>query len=475
MDRNALGAIAIGIIILMGVVVLNAAFFGGIDNAVVRAYEKEFTELKGSESEVNAIAGALQKVMDQDQALRGIGEQQRWLEQVTESRDQLLELKERLSTEGTPLIQKNDSDDTAPLGAIVGKTSRARQEIVFAIQRTQERAQKLADFLSKKSGYLETAQADAAAIRATSFAAVEEICRQAQTDWPEKSDDIAQRLGVLKAVPGSELSEVTTRIDAQAAKHVSDTDVEQLLSDIQRVSAMRLDLSKGIEALPKLIGQLYVSEDKILTDMEARDGSLVKFFHQYQVIKVDRDNKHTDTKEWAEVNKQTFDRHKNNLGMTIWSKPKGLYNSEATSVAAPAGYNYVGNKHYGRWDQRGGSSFWVWYGQYSFMRNVFWGSNYNYYPVSRRDYNSYRSARTSGRTYYGPKNAQGKSRYGSNGTFASSRYKSSKYNTSYKKSQYAKTGGKYKGSRFSSGRSGRSSSSFRRGARSRGGSRSFGK
>lgn len=36
-----------------------------------------------------------------------------------------------------------------------------------------------------------------------------------------------------------------------------------------------------------------------------------------------------------------------------------------------AGANLVGNPTYGRWQHRGGSSFWVWYGQYSMFRSVF--------------------------------------------------------------------------------------------------------
>lgn len=48
-----------------------------------------------------------------------------------------------------------------------------------------------------------------------------------------------------------------------------------------------------------------------------------------------------------------------------------------------AGANLVGNPTYGRWRQGGGSSFWVWYGQYSMFRSVFGRPRYSSWYYNR--------------------------------------------------------------------------------------------
>ena len=79
---------------------------------------------------------------------------------------------------------------------------------------------------------------------------------------------------------------------------------------------------------------------------------------------------------WVPVDQVTFRRHREHLGMTIYSKPAGVLPEDAVTTASPPGYNYIGNKRYGRWERRNGQSFWVFYGQYSLMRDLFWGRGY---------------------------------------------------------------------------------------------------
>ena len=65
----------------------------------------------------------------------------------------------------------------------------------------------------------------------------------------------------------------------------------------------------------------------------------------------------------------------------------------------PPGYHYVGNPSYGRWTDRGGTSFWEFYGQYALMSHLLgWGGGFG---MSRYDYDDYRSYRRDQRPYYG--------------------------------------------------------------------------
>lgn len=151
----------------------------------------------------------------------------------------------------------------------------------------------------------------------------------------------------------------------------------------------------------------------ILADMDYNE-SQDTYLHKYKIIvpKANASSESdfsTTTTDWKKVSPIVFEKHQNDLGMTILSKKDGLLDKKT----APAGYdNYVGNKKYGQWQTNSsGTSFWAFYGQYAFMRSMFgWGSGHRYY---RNDYNGYNSYR--GRSNY----------YGRNNTFGTSTYKNS--------------------------------------------------
>ena len=72
-----------------------------------------------------------------------------------------------------------------------------------------------------------------------------------------------------------------------------------------------------------------------------RDGG--KPNHKYRII---TDQKSVDT-SWKQVPEAYYRLHENNLGLTLMSKPAGVFEEDASKVAAPPGYNYVGNSRYG--------------------------------------------------------------------------------------------------------------------------------
>lgn len=110
--------------------------------------------------------------------------------------------------------------------------------------------------------------------------------------------------------------------------------------------------------------------------------------------------------EWYEVSGDVFGRYENYVGMVVASKS---LDGQTTGVrqAYPAGYQHVGNTHYGYW---GGGGFWHFYGQYAFMSSMMGGWN-----VNRNDYGDYRRNREQGRPYYGPV-TKGRPAFGSRGT-----------------------------------------------------------
>ncbi|MCA9547901.1 MAG: hypothetical protein KC613_26030, partial [Myxococcales bacterium] len=105
----------------------------------------------------------------------------------------------------------------------------------------------------------------------------------------------------------------------------------------------------------------------------------------------------------------------------------------------------------GRWEQRNGGSFWVFYGRYRLMQDLFWGPSY-YSPIRRNHYDSYRSSVGSGKAWFGSSRE-----YGTSGTTTRKKYASSTY---YKRSAASarsasgssgsSSGTRYSGSRYSS-------------------------
>jgi hypothetical protein len=194
---------------------------------------------------------------------------------------------------------------------------------------------------------------------------------------------------------------------------------------------------------------------------------------------------------WVEIPRATYQVAENNIGMSIAHKPVGKYDTEVDEVAEPAGFAYmapVGERNqYGYWDHSSGGNFWVFYGQYALMRDLLWGHSYR--PIPSYEWESYRTARSSGQTYYGRDEAAGAPKYGTHGTFTQQSYSSSRYVRSaggYGNSKYAtggfKSGQSSAGHTFgsgskppSSGFKPRSAPSFRPSFRPPSGGRSFGR
>ena len=147
----------------------------------------------------------------------------------------------------------------------------------------------------------------------------------------------------------------------------------------------------------------------ILNDMNYEEDK-DNYTHQYKIVYKPNDNPDTlllKLTDWYIVSPDFFNKNIDNMGMALAE----VNNYALTRNVSPPGYeNYVGNQQYGHWENRGGHSFWAFYGQYMFMSHMF-----NMMSPRRSYYNDYRSYRGSGRTYYGP-SQNGRSMYGTNGS-----------------------------------------------------------
>ena len=149
----------------------------------------------------------------------------------------------------------------------------------------------------------------------------------------------------------------------------------------------------------------YKTFSILLFDMDYEEET-DRYRHQYRVIWSEDTLVKEKTTKWQRVDAPFFEKHLNDMGMELASKRDG----KVHRGTAPPGYSsYVGSPQHGHWVQRGGSSFWEFYGQYAFMSSLFYmmarPAPYSMWNTYQRGYygtgNSYYGTAANGRSYYG--------------------------------------------------------------------------
>ncbi len=498
MDRKTLIFLAVGIVVLM-VIVAVAGLGGGLPRSTHALVNGSTRTVKQSQQQFGEHRQAVEKALAGDADLFTDGVDAVWKERLANAAKRFEEARVELGAARKALAE-NDKEK--------------RVEIESAAQRAQNAARlSLAEAAEIRGTATERVRVkrefnDAVAkietthksVQAADVSGLKALVAQAVLDWPGKKADLENRIARVEAHVARAQSAWQS---AQAAGARADSKPEERQYAKVAAAAKTLrevdgHITNDSAKVRALTGQLYLSWDKILADMEIQESAVVTFHHKIKTVTTDtrgvteeKPAKPVEKEAWTKVDKTRYLAMENNLGMVIAHKDAGKYDSEATKVAQAPGYAYVAppgqRNRYGHWENRGGSSFWVFYGQYAFMRHMFWGSSWGG-GIGTTHYHHYHDSYRSGRTWYG-RDKSGKQMYGSKGSFASSSYSESKYKKSngYATSRFKKSGGTYRGSKYasrsSSGRSGgygssRSSSSRSSSSRSRSSSsrssRSFG-
>jgi len=299
---------------------------------------------------------------------------------------------------------------------------------------------------------------DYRAVHGFDFNPVAAAVQRADTDWPDKRADLDQRLASLKNTVAQDDALWNSTADSRRAGAAADyvhVDFGSLISAADTLHTTASSLPQQADGLKGLSTQLYDAWDKILVDMEPR-GS--EYDQKIRTVRTHFENaaakngQTTSDEKWVPVPRATFDAQKRDLGMTVEHKPAGKYDTEAEHTPQPAGFAYMappGNSNqYGYWENRGGQSFWVWYGQYALLRDLLF--NRDYRPLDRYEWEEYRRYRSQGSTYYGSDN--GAPKYGSQGSTTQEHYSGSTFakRGGFKDSQYASRPGSFRDSKYAS-------------------------
>lgn len=374
------------------------------------------------------------------------------------------------------LAHRNRADLQKKVTQLLAEETGLRRAAMNDVEGVEAAASNWSDFAHNPSAYLAKMSAERAAIRKINLEPIEKTIAQAGKDWPAKLPVLESRLAALEAGPNNAEKEwAATAKQRTAAAHgkLSGPAVAALIQEDDHLTSEADVLPRDIAHLRDECGQLYVSWDKILADLDIEQQHGRNIYREKietvttrfpaQAAKPDpkRDNT-TSSTEWKNISQAQFQAVQNDLGMAIAHKDAGKFDSEAEHTPQPAGFAYIappsqGMNHYGYWSHSGGEAFWTFFPQYLLLQQLMWGGAYR--PIVIGEYDSYRSARTAGHTYYGRATPTSPPKYGSHGTFTARRYASSRY---------MKSGG-FGSSRYSSHR--RRGSTFSRGERGFGSSR----
>jgi hypothetical protein len=346
------------------------------------------------------------------------------------------------------------ADATAEIEAV-------RKDAAQLVERKQHLPQEVADM---ERDYKTVEAADLGGLTAT--------VQKAQADWPEKKSDLDARLASVTAAKTRADQAWQSSADARNAAAANDTskvDYAALFGAADTLKTSAADLPKQADALKTMTAQLYVSWDKLLVDMRARDGKHEQEIRTVRTQLPDASSKGGQTssdENWVEVSRAQYQAMERNLGMAIEHKPAGKYDIESERTAQPAGFAYMAppgqTNRYGYWDNSGGHSFWVWYGQYALMRDLLF--NRSYRPVDPYDYYGYRTYQERRQTYYGETPGSGGAKYGTGGATTQERYSGSTFakGGGFKDSKYASKPGGYSSSKYASPGGDRQGQSFGR-------------
>jgi hypothetical protein len=156
------------------------------------------------------------------------------------------------------------------------------------------------------------------------------------------------------------------------------------------------------------------------------------YYHKYLILE---DGKEKQS-EWEKISETSFWDNHNNMGMTLVSKPYGVFEDEKSTTPTPAGLAYVadptmvngqptGSNQYGEWreDSSSGSSYWYYSRRYRLFNDMNGTSN-------RYDWNHYNdwngNYRPLNKPYYGQNNSE-YGTYGKRTYSGGSRHQKSEY------------------------------------------------
>lgn len=231
--------------------------------------------------------------------------------------------------------------------------SEDRMKVFRSTSRVKSRSRRAVDSLSRSLEPLESVVAyrrDAAKIAAGAArdkklaaemptASLRTAVRAASKQHPKAAAALRERMKKFAPLERRADALVAAFESARSSKPVAYVKAGRAAEALAKTVGSMTALTARTE---QSIADLDHDIDKILADMRSR-GTIYE--HRYRIV--------TDGKaklsKWVTVRHTYYLAHMEHLGMGLFSKPRGLLDEQANTVAHPPGYNYVGRPSYGHW------------------------------------------------------------------------------------------------------------------------------
>jgi hypothetical protein len=404
MERRALGVVAI---ILIGLMALVAT--AGLDNlppSVRKSIDAANGVLVNDRSVFEQDRSRVEGAVSAEPALFQ-KEADLWRARLDRDRGQLDAAAEKLASV-QQLAKANRRTDEYDVEHGLGEFNSLSQEVLSdasAIRSESERWLAAKRTLPDRVRAMNAAYESVRSVDAdTELAPV----RKAMLDWPAKRDDLQTRLSGLKdyEAQGQKIWDSSAALRSQAESGgLPDSDIETLLSEADQLDAAARQAKEAVAADDALAGQLYVSWDKLLLDIQ-RGREPKQRVRLVETRFPDATLAHGTTTSEERLEPLSDFRTRDaqeNVGMVIERKEAGKYDSEAERSVQPPAYAYVAppgeSNHYGSWS--GGA--WHWLPEYLILSQLLRTPR----MVTAPDYEAYQSARRRGDVFYGSNGGYG--------------------------------------------------------------------
>ncbi len=467
MSKRALGSIAFLLTILIAIVL----FFGlgGLPRDVRARIDSEKLELSQASKQFGDARAEVTRDLQTEPALFSArGMNTAWPNRLAGAAASLA-LAEKEMAALVRLRNENRSGTKEEAERLLREERNHRAAALAEASGIRAEANRRLDLKRNLPRHIEKIEQEHKTLQSLDLASVTAAVQKAETDWSEKKPDLDGRLAKLRAT-----ADEAERLYQSTGKMrgAGDPDYEALQNSEQALAGAAVALPDEIRQVKGLTGQLYDSWDKVLVDLEERRAGesrdyneKIKTVRTHLIDVAAKTSETTSDEKWIPVPKSAYQAVEDKLGMTLEHKSAGKYDSEAERIPQPAGFAYVApptqaSNQYGYWEHRNGNAFWTFFPQYLLMRELLWA--HQYHPPSTIEYQGYRTAQSTGQTYYGRETVSGTQtsgtqttapKYGTHGTFTQSRYAGSQYvrnSGTYSSSRYATQGGTYRGSQYES-------------------------
>lgn len=399
MNRRSLGVTAIVLIVLMGIVAT-----AGLDNLprqLRQSVAAAGTRLTADRATFDQNRDFIVRAVHDDPALFQTKAAQ-WQDRLNADRSRLDSAAAKLAIL-QQLSSANRRTDAEKVQQTLADFESLRQPPVKDVADVRADTQRWLDYKRQLPDRVAAMHARYDAIKSFDIDAAAVPARKAMLDWPAKKDDLQARIDALVKLQagGEKIWETSAPLRAAAeSNNLANFDYANFFDSADVLDATARQLRDGSAAINALAGQLYVSWDKLLNNVERQNGyrEKVRFVRTRFPDATLTHGETTSEDRWEDIDAAQYRAAEHSVGMVVERKPPGKYDSEAERAVQPPAYAYVAPpgqaNAYGSWT----GGVWHWLPEYLILSQLLHASRG---PVTTPDYEAYQMARRRGEVFYG--------------------------------------------------------------------------